>query len=133
MQRRASSWNGAVMAFVGQAVMQREQEPQRFFSGASGANFFTEDRLVTTILKQRLPGTEREAALKALTDFGETCGGELGQLIEAAHQDGKYPRLERFDRWGHRIDRIVYCEEQLQARRLAFEHGLLPPKPLLSA
>ena len=101
------------------------------YTGASGTNFFTDDRLVAAILRQRLPGAEREAALKALTDFGEICGGELGQLIEEAHQDGKYPRLERFDRWGHRIDRIVYCEEQLQARRLAFEHGLLPPKPLL--
>ena len=39
MQRRASSWNGAVMACVGQAVMQRVQEPQRFFSGASGFQF----------------------------------------------------------------------------------------------
>ena len=38
MQRRASSWNGAVMAAVGQAAMQRVQEPQRFFSGASGSS-----------------------------------------------------------------------------------------------
>lgn len=101
------------------------------YSGASGSNFFTEDRLVAAILKERLPVPERAAALEALTAFGGVCGGELGRLIEEAHQDGKYPRLERFDRWGRRIDRIVYSEEQLQARRLAFKYGLLPPKPLL--
>lgn len=101
------------------------------YSGAAGLNFFTTDRLVTAILKQRLPPSQRGEALASLTAFGEVCGGELGRLIEEAHQDGKYPRLERFDRWGRRVDRIVYNEEQLQARRLAFKHGLLPPKPLL--
>ena len=101
------------------------------YTGASGTNFFTTDRLATAILNQRLPPSERGAALASLTAFGEVCGGELGRLIEEAHQDGKYPRLERFDRWGRRVDRIVYNEEQLQARRLAFKHGLLPPKPLL--
>lgn len=101
------------------------------YSGAAGSNFFTEDRLVMAILNQRLPRSKRAAALGALTAFGEVCGGELGRLIEEAHQDGKYPRLERFDRWGRRIDRVVYNAEQLQARRLAFKHGLLPPKPLL--
>ena len=101
------------------------------YSGAAGRNFFTTDRLLMAILRQRLPHPQRATALEALTAFGEICGGKLGQLIEEAHRDGKYPRLERFDRWGRRIDRIVYNEEQLQARRLAFEHGLLPPKPLL--
>ncbi len=38
MQRRASSWNGAGMALVGQAVMQRVQWPQWFFSSASGSS-----------------------------------------------------------------------------------------------
>ncbi|MEQ1920120.1 MAG: acyl-CoA dehydrogenase family protein [Elusimicrobiota bacterium] len=101
------------------------------YASASGTNFFTTDRLTTAILRQRLPHSQRAAALDSLTAFGEVCGGELGRLIEEAHQDGKYPRLERYDRWGRRIDRIVYNEEQLQARRLAFKHGLLPPKPLL--
>src|SRR5829696_9006869 len=38
MQRRASSWNGATIAAVGQAVKQRVQEPHRFFSGGSGSS-----------------------------------------------------------------------------------------------
>ena len=101
------------------------------YSSAAGLNYFTADRLVAAILEQRLPRSRRAAALEALTAFGATCGGELGRLIEEAHRDGKYPRLEKFDRWGKRVDRVVYCEEQLQARRLAFRHGLLPPKPLL--
>ncbi|MBI5245868.1 MAG: acyl-CoA dehydrogenase family protein [Elusimicrobia bacterium] len=86
---------------------------------------------MSAILTERLPGPRRAAALAALTAFGAACGGELGRLIEEAHQDGKYPRLQKYDRWGRRVDRVVYNEEQLQARRLAFRHGLLPPKPLL--
>ena len=37
MQRRASSSNGARIASVGHAAMQRVQLPQRFFSGGSGS------------------------------------------------------------------------------------------------
>ncbi len=101
------------------------------YSGAAGSNFFLTDRLTAAILRERLPKAGRAAALERLESFGELCGGLLGRLVEEAHQDGKYPRLERYDRWGRRIDRVVYCEEQLLARRLAFNHGLLPPKPLL--
>src|SRR5204863_65318 len=38
MQRRASNSNGAVMAAVGQAEIQRAQEPHRFCSGSSCAS-----------------------------------------------------------------------------------------------
>ena len=38
MHFRASSSNGAVMAFVGQAAMQRVHLPQWFRSGASGSS-----------------------------------------------------------------------------------------------
>src|SRR5262249_3465843 len=38
IQRRASNWKGLVIALVGQAVIQRLQEPHRFFSALSGDN-----------------------------------------------------------------------------------------------
>jgi len=38
--------------------------------------------------------------------------------------------LERYDRWGMRVDFIHYCPEQLEARRLVLQSGVLPPVPL---
>ena len=101
------------------------------YAGAAGLNYFTEDALVRRILSLRLPAQDRGAAIERLTAFGEACGGKLSSLIEACHQDGRYPRLDRYDRWGKRIDSVVHCSEQVEARRLAMLQGLLPPKPLL--
>ena len=94
-------------------------------------NFFDEDSLLQRVLEKRLPAARRKAVFKELSALGALCAGELGALVTAAHQDDRWPKLEKFDRWGERVDRVVYCEEQLKARRLAFEAGLLPPVPLL--
>jgi len=101
------------------------------YRGAAGLNYFEEDALLQRVLAQRLPASRRKAAFAELEALGALCGGRLGELVDAAHRDDRWPRLERYDRWGRRVDRVVYCEEQLQARRLAFEAGCLPPAPLL--
>jgi alkylation response protein AidB-like acyl-CoA dehydrogenase len=95
------------------------------YAGVRG-NFFTDDKLVSGLIKKRLPKSyDRLAAV------GELAGGRYQELVEAAHQDGKYPVLRQFDRWGNRVDEIVYCPEQVEARRLALESGVLPPVGLL--
>ncbi len=101
------------------------------YSGAAGLNFFEEDRLVRGIVAARLPAADRDAALKRLSELGALCGGELNRLVEAAHKDGRWPELKRYDRWGNRIDEVVYCAEQKEARRLSLLAGPLPPTPLL--
>ncbi|MBI5200026.1 MAG: acyl-CoA dehydrogenase family protein [Elusimicrobia bacterium] len=101
------------------------------YETASGLNFFDEDRLLIRILESKLPEKGRAAALARLSALGAACGGELDRLVREAHEDGKFARLEQYDRWGRRIDRVVYCAEQLEARRIAFEHACLPPTGLL--
>lgn len=101
------------------------------YSGARGLNFFEEDRLVRRILEARLAPATRAKTLAALSRAGELCGGRLDELVAAAHEDSNRPRLERFDRWGARVERVAYCAEQLEARRLAFGLGCLPPVGLL--
>lgn len=100
------------------------------YRGPDGLNFFEQDELLKRLLERRLPAGGRKAALERLSALGADCGGRLGRLIEAAHDPALEPRLRRYDRWGARVDEVVYCAEQLEARRLAFSHGLLPPTPL---
>ena len=74
MQRRASSWKGAVMAAVGQAAMQRVQEPQWFFSGGSGSS-----SRVVMISDRKNPVAQAAAdEVGVLADEAET--GALGQV-----------------------------------------------------
>jgi putative acyl-CoA dehydrogenase len=94
-------------------------------------NPFLSDELVAGLVRKRLPSGKAAGTLERLSALGELCGGRLGELVESAHQDGKYPRLRRFDRWGERVDEIEYCAEQREARRLAMGQGVLPPTPLL--
>ncbi|MFH2202017.1 MAG: acyl-CoA dehydrogenase family protein, partial [Elusimicrobiota bacterium] len=107
--------------------MAEEQE----YQGAQGRNYFAEDKLVRNILQEKLPAARRTETLEKLHAFGELCGGRLAELVESAHRDGRYPVLRQYDRWGKRSDEIDYGPEQVEARRLALEAGLLPPVPLI--
>jgi putative acyl-CoA dehydrogenase len=101
------------------------------YKGASGTNFFDTDALVRRLVSEALPEGRREAALAEISAFGAECGGAIGSLVEIAHRDDRRPRLEQYDRWGGRADRVVYCSEQVEARRRAMAGGLLPPVPLV--
>jgi len=97
------------------------------YRGVSGTNFFLSDQPLLSWLKNRKTSKD---AIERLTAFGELCGGTLNGLIETAQRDDKLPTLQSYDRWGKRIDLIRYCPEQLEARRLVLESGVLPPTPL---
>ncbi|MHB2026162.1 MAG: acyl-CoA dehydrogenase family protein [Elusimicrobiota bacterium] len=96
------------------------------YRGVSGTNFFAQDAGLRSWLRDRKAPAD---AVSRLSDLGALCGGRLGDIIEAAHRDENLPRLERYDRWGKRIDEIRYCPQQLQARRLVLESGVLSPAP----
>jgi putative acyl-CoA dehydrogenase len=90
-------------------------------------NYYTADTTLVALLKDRLA----PAALDNLTLFGELCAGPLNDLVTTAHREDRLPKLQRYDRWGERIDEIDYCAEQLQARRLALQSEVLPPTGLI--
>lgn len=97
------------------------------YKGALGLNFWREDAALREAATAALPAAGKEASLAALDAAGALCGGPLAELVERAHRDEALPRLTKFDRWGARVDRIEYCAEQVEARRLAMGLGLLPP------
>lgn len=97
------------------------------YRGVRGTNFLLHDSPLLAWLKRRKAPKD---AIERLTAFGELCGGRLDELVTAAHRDENLPRLERYDRWGERIDEIRYCPEQMEARRLVLKSGVLPPVPL---
>ena len=101
-------------------------EPEREYAGVAGQNFFLEDEPLRRWLAARRAPREAVERLRAL---GELCGGRLDALISEAHQDENLPRLERYDRWGKRVDFIRYCPQQLEARRLVLNSGVLSPVP----
>ena len=101
------------------------------YAGAAGLNYFDGDSLLQRVLARRLPAGRRKPAAAELSRLGALCGGRLSELIEASQREDRWPKLERYDRWGERVDRLVYCAEQLELRRLSFEADCLPPAPLL--
>lgn len=106
-------------------------EATRSYSGAQGTNYYATDKRLQALLRRLLPKNGARKTMEKLESFGELCGGRLSRLIDSAHREGNLPRLTRYDRWGKRIDVVEYCPEQLEARRLALEAGVLPPTPLV--
>lgn len=103
----------------------------RAYAGAQGTNFFSTDKRLQALLRRLLPRKNSGKLLAGFETLGELCGGRLSQLIETAHREENLPRLKRYDRWGERVDQVVYHPDQLEARRLALEADVLPPEPLI--
>lgn len=97
------------------------------YRGALGLNFFADDALLQALLTRAVESAKRKALFKRLDALGALCGGEYGRLVESAHREENLPRLRSQDRWGARADEILYHPDQIRARRLALESGVLPP------
>ena len=98
------------------------------YTGVHGQNFYEEDRLLQKIIEKHTSSYTKEhsSALKAnLHKYGKLAGGLLDDLVSASHKDGKWGEIKRFDRLGKRIDKIEYCMEQREVRRINYEYGIL--------
>ena len=80
-------------------------------------NQYLEDRLLRSLLRRVLPQPMLHEIEPALTEFGELVAGEWwpAQLRDHAAE----PRLEQFDAWGNRVDR-VHLTAFWQQAELAF-------------
>lgn len=78
-------------------------------------------------MNQYLPADEtmRRDVHEHLAQYGALSGGVLNDLIEACHREGKYGELVQYDATGNRVDQVVYSHEQREARRIAYEHGIV--------
>ncbi|MBX7057538.1 MAG: acyl-CoA dehydrogenase family protein [Leptospirales bacterium] len=96
------------------------------YRGVAGLNFYDSDPALRDLAEENAAGDAPYAAdlEHHLSGYGALCGGILNDLAEAAHKEGKYGYVEQFDRAGNRIDRVVYCTEQLELRRISYEYGI---------
>jgi len=95
------------------------------YQGISGKNYFEIDRLLKNVLAAALKPDQKEDLFKHLSCVGELCGNRLAELIEEAHREENLPYLRKYDRTGNRIDEIVYCSAQREARKICFDQGFL--------
>ena len=95
------------------------------YRGISNDNYYELLPVMRRYLKRVIPGEDFEPVDKHLGEWGELLGGKLNDLTIAAHQEGRYGSLEKYDRHGARIDDIVYNAEQNEIRQLSHAHGVV--------
>ena len=98
------------------------------YKGVHGLNFYDEDRLLQKII-ERYSETYTPEHLNAIKEhlhqYGELAGGVLNDLTEACHKDGKWGKIKKYDRFGERVESIEYSQEQIELRRINYEHGIV--------
>lgn len=101
------------------------------FGGAAGLNWFAADPSLRALLGQRMTDDELSWAEPRLHRFGELCGGPVNAWAEQTDRDP--PRLERYDRWGHDVSRVIVPESVKAARRALYEAEFERPEVLREA
>ncbi len=75
------------------------------YRGAVGLNWYLCDPSLQFIIRSRLDGPALAWAEPRLEAVGELMGGPIAERAEET--DRNPPRLEKYDRWGHDVSRVV--------------------------
>ena len=89
------------------------------YQGAMGLNWYTTDPTLQATMAYYLPPGELAFAEPHLTRFGELMSGPVARWAEET--DRNPPRLERYDRWGHDISRVVMPTSFAESRRAVLD------------
>lgn len=115
-----------------QNTLQRNPGLERFdisdYNGVHDCNFFDTDTVLKFILDKHTilySPRHKEDMMHHLSGFGSLCGGILNKLSNESQKEGKYGDIINFDSTGNRVDKIDYCFEQTEIRRIAYEHGIV--------
>ena len=84
-----------------------------------GLNWYTTDPTLQATMAYYLPPGELAFAEPHLTRFGELMSGPVARWAEET--DRNPPRLERYDRWGHDISRVVMPTSFAESRRAVLD------------
>lgn len=98
------------------------------YKGIRRQNFYHLDRALKTAVDyycKSLPEEEKNAIQANLDSYGNKCSTILNDLIISCHKEGKYGEVQKFNSIGQRVDEIVYSKEQMEARRISYEHGIV--------
>ena len=75
------------------------------YQGAVGLNWYATDPTLQATMAYYLQPDELAFAEPHLTRIGELMGGPVARWAEET--DRNPPRLERYDRWGHDVSRVI--------------------------
>lgn len=95
------------------------------YQGAVGRNWYDCDPGLQALMRRHLGPDGLTWAEPHLRRIGSLMGGPIAERAEET--DRNPPRLERYDRWGHDISRVVFPESFEASRRdLLADHFGLP-------
>lgn len=86
-------------------------------------NQFTEDVTLQKYLKRHLPPKVYQEIYPDLERFGHRVATDLYELHRDCEKNP--PKLETFDSWGKRVDRIVTCPAWKKLKAVSAEEGLI--------
>jgi alkylation response protein AidB-like acyl-CoA dehydrogenase len=95
------------------------------YQGAVGRNWYTCDPTLQALLRRHLGHEGMTWATPHLERFGALMGGPIAERAEET--DRNPPRLERYDRWGHDISRVVMPETFEASRRDLIDQSFTSP------
>jgi acyl-CoA dehydrogenase len=112
------------------------------YQGAVGRNWYATDPSLQFLMAYYLQPDELAIAAPHLTRIGALMGGPVARWAEET--DRNPPRLERYDRWGHDVSRVVQPTSFTESKRAvlgahkalkdhARQAGLNPSLPLFAA
>ncbi|KAG9262910.1 acyl-CoA dehydrogenase family member 11-like [Astyanax mexicanus] len=83
-------------------------------------NPFTQDALLRAYLRRHLPVQDVESDLRL---FGERVADEIDDLGRQCEQNP--PRLQQYEAWGQRVDRIITCPAWTRMKEISAQEGLV--------
>jgi len=89
------------------------------FGGAVGLNWYTTDPTLQATMAYYVPPEHLAVAERHLIAMGDLMGGAVATWAEET--DRNPPRLERYDRWGHDVSRVVMPESFTHAKRAVLD------------
>lgn len=91
------------------------------FDQGQGLNWYEVDPNLQFLLEKYISEADHAWSQAKLRDFGALCGGPIAERAEII--DKNPPRLERYDRWGEEIHRVVHHPAALETKRSLWEAG----------
>ena len=85
------------------------------YRGAAGLNWYSSDPTLQATMAYYLTPAELAVAEPHLTRIGDLMAGPVSRWAEET--DRNPPRLERYDRWGHDVSRVIMPTSFHESRR----------------
>lgn len=85
------------------------------FDRAIGLNWYEVDPDLQDTIRRYVPKEDFDIADARLREVGALIGGPVAERAEMT--DRNPPRLERIDKWGNEVNRVVHHPGALQTKR----------------